>query len=80
MDDLHLAKMVANLVTEEISKGNIATLTKSTGLSKHWFYEISKGGIVDPRSSAIIKFLKAIDHPLIKEINKHTHCSFKKAC
>ncbi|MGB0895656.1 MAG: hypothetical protein ACPGUD_14775, partial [Parashewanella sp.] len=64
-------KLISELATEQIENGNLPRLTKTTGLSKHWFYEVSKGNTKDPRTSTVIKFLDAIDHPLSQEIQKH---------
>ena len=66
-----LNDLVKNLAKQEIKTGNLNELVNKTGLSKHWFYEVSKGGIKDPRCSAVVKFLSAINHPLSKQITAH---------
>lgn len=67
-----LNELVSDLASEQIEAGNIPDLMKKTGLSKHWFYEVSKGNTKDPRCSTVVKFLDAIQHPLGKEIKRLT--------
>lgn len=71
MSDTNLNSLVKDLAKKEIQSGNLNSLVNKTGLSKHWFYEVSKGGIKDPRCSAVVKFLVAINHPLSKQIKAH---------
>jgi len=63
--------LMQSLVKEAVDNKQAYALAKKSGLSVHWFYEVAKGRIKDPRSSAVDKFLQAIDHPLYNEINKH---------
>lgn len=62
--------LIKKLVSKEIKAGNLKSLCQATGLSKHWFYEVKKGGIKDPGISAVYKFLKAIDNPIYHTINQ----------
>ena len=71
LSSTNLNSLVSGLAKEEIKSGNLNGLVEKTGLSKHWFYEVSKGGIKDPRCSAVVKFLVAINHPLSRQIKVH---------